>query len=114
MVWLPVAFGAHVTVHVEVLTVAGASVHGLPVTVGFEAVKVDVPSGESLGCPGEVFVTVTVQVVGLFFATVDGLHTTEALVVAWGRGVGVFVGVGVSVGVAVGGAGVAVGVRSGT
>ena len=63
MVWFPDVFGAHVTLHVEVLTVAGASVHGLPVTVGFDAENVDVPRGESLGCPAEVFVTVTVQVV---------------------------------------------------
>src|SRR5712671_6828804 len=98
MVWFPVVFGAHVTVQVEVLAVAGASVHGLPVTVGFDAVNVDVPRGESFGCPTVVFVT----------ATVDGLHDTEALVVAWGSGVGVLVGV------AVGGTGVGVGVRFGT
>jgi hypothetical protein len=108
MVWAPVVLGAHVTVQVEVLTVAGASVHGLPVTVGFDAVKIDVPRGESLGCPAEVFVTVTVQVVGLLTVTVEGLHATEALVVAWGRGVGV------PVGVTVGGTGVGVGVRFGT
>ena len=108
IVWFPVVFGAHVTVQVEVLTVAGASVHGLPVTVGFDAVNVDVPRGESLGWPAEVFVTVAVQVVGVLTVTLAGLHTTETLVAAWGRGVGVLVGV------AVGGTGVGVGVRFGT
>src|SRR5438128_1545824 len=108
MVWFPVVEGVHVTSQVEVLTVAGASVHGLPVTVGFDAEKVAMPRGESLGCPTEVFVTVAVQVVGLLTVTVAGLHDTEMLVLAWGRGVGVLVGV------LVGGTGVAVGVRFGT
>ena len=48
---------------VEVLAVAGASVHGLPVMVGFDAEKVAVPRGAPLGAPAEVFVTVAVQVV---------------------------------------------------
>src|SRR5260221_14600910 len=92
MVWFPVVFGAHVTVQVEVLAVAGASVHGLPVTVGFDAVNVDVPRGESLGCPGEVFVTVAVQVVGVLTVTLAGPPPPGTLVAAWGGGVGRRVG----------------------
>ena len=64
MVRFPVFVGVHVTVQVEVLTVAGASVHGFPESVGFDDVKFAVPRGESLGCPAVVFVTVAVQVVG--------------------------------------------------
>ena len=64
MVWFPVALGAHVTLQEEwIRSPVGTRVHGLPVTVGFDAENVDVPRGESLGCPAEVFVTVTVQVV---------------------------------------------------
>ncbi len=63
--------------------------------------NVDVPCGGPQCWLTLVFVTVTVQTVGLPRNTVLGLHVTEVLVLSGGNGVAVGVGVTVDVGVIV-------------
>ena len=68
MVWFPVFEGVKFTSQVEVVAEAVASVHGSGEMVPDDAAGFDVPWGAPLGAPGEVFVTVTVQVVVLWSA----------------------------------------------
>jgi hypothetical protein len=114
MVWVPVFEGVKLTVQLEVVAVAAASVHGSGTMVPDDCVRFDVPRGAPLGANAEVFVTVAMHDVLLPSVIEVGLHVTETLVLAAGRGVGVLVGVGVMVAVAVGGGGVAVATVFGT
>jgi hypothetical protein len=91
-----------------VVAVKVTSVHGFGETVPDDPVKFAVPWGAPLGAPAEVFVTVAVQTVKLPSVIEGGVHVTETLVLAAGRGVGV------RVGVAVGGPGVRAGVSVAT